>query len=119
MLPIIFGVSFLDFKFNGGMKMPARTQNIDKILEISDNLFEAVMVIARRARQINEEYYQKKRDHQILEELEGGFDDDYLNAEEDEAEAKPVVEPDENPITHAQNDFMDQKLDYQYESMRR
>ena len=54
--------------------MPAKTQDIGKILELSENLYEAVMVIARRARQINEEYYQKKRDHQILEELEGGFD---------------------------------------------
>ena len=99
--------------------MPARTQDIDKLLELSENLYEAVMVIARRARQINEEYYQKKRDHQILEELEGGFDEEFLPAEDDEIEAKLPAEADENPIMHAQNDFLNQKLDYQYESLRR
>ena len=99
--------------------MPAKTQDIGRILEISDNLYEAVMVIARRARQINEEFYQKKRDHQILEELEGGFDEDFLHTEHDEIETKPVVENDENPVTHAQEDFFDSKLAFEYESMRR
>ncbi len=99
--------------------MPAKTQDIGKILELSENLYEAVMVIARRARQINEEYYQKKRDHQILEELEGGFDEDFMHTEQDENEIKPAAESDENPIMHAQEDFLQQRLDYQYESMRR
>ena len=99
--------------------MPARTQDIDKLLELSENLYEAVMVIARRARQINEEYYQKKRDHQILEELEGGFDEEFMNTEDEEIDTRLPAEADENPIMHAQNDFLNHKLDYQYESLRR
>ena len=99
--------------------MPARTQDINMLLDISDNLYEAVMVMARRARQINEEFYQKKRDHQILEELEGGFEEDFLHTEPDEIEIKEPGENDENPISYAQREFLEGKIDYHYESLKR
>ncbi len=98
--------------------MPARTQNINGLLGISENLYEAVMVMAKRARQINEEFYQKKRDHQILEELEGGFEDDFLNNEPDEIEIKEPVENEENPVTHSLREFLNRKLAYHYESLK-
>jgi len=41
--------------------MPAATQDLEKYLSLSENLYEAAIVIAKRARQINEELYQKKR----------------------------------------------------------
>lgn len=99
--------------------MPAKTQDINKLLEISDNLYEAVMVMAKRARQINDEYYQKKRDHQILEELEGGFEEDFLHNEPDEIEIREPGENEENPVNYAQREFLDYKLDYHYESLKR
>ncbi len=99
--------------------MPAKTQDIGGVLETAENLYEAVMVIARRARQINEEYYQKKRDHQILEELEGGFDEDFMNLEQEEVETNVAPETEENPITIAQREFLEGKLEFHYESPRR
>ena len=72
------------------------------------------MVIASRARQINEEQYQKKRDRQILEELEGGFDDEFMQAELEEQEIKELGEDEENPINQALDDFLDNKLNYRY-----
>ncbi|HQU72702.1 MAG TPA: DNA-directed RNA polymerase subunit omega [Calditrichia bacterium] len=94
--------------------MPAKTQDINQILASSKNLYEAVMVIASRARQINEEQYQKKRDRQILEELEGGFDDEFMQAELEEQEIKELGEDEENPINQALDDFLDNKLNYRY-----
>lgn len=99
--------------------MPAKTQDINKLLYISDNLYEAVMVMAKRARQINEEFYQKKRDHQILEELEGGFEEEFLHVEPDEIEIREPAENEENPITHAQGEFLERRLNYHYETLKR
>ena len=99
--------------------MPAKTQDINKLLHISDNLYEAVMVMAKRARQINEEFYQKKRDHQILEELEGGFEEEFLHTEPEEIEVREPTENEENPITHAQGEFLVGKLNFHYESLKR
>ncbi|MCB0259825.1 MAG: DNA-directed RNA polymerase subunit omega [Calditrichaeota bacterium] len=98
--------------------MPAKTQDIEGMLDTADNLYEVVMVVAKRARQINEEYYQKKRDHQILEELEGGFDDDFLH-EEEEKEIKNVADNEENPINHAMEEYKAEKLEFHYETLRR
>ncbi|MCB0263196.1 MAG: DNA-directed RNA polymerase subunit omega [Calditrichaeota bacterium] len=99
--------------------MPAKTQNLGTMLNTTDDLYEAAIVIARRCRQINEEYYQKKRDHQILEELDGGFDDDFLAMEQEEAETKVMAETEENPITIAMRDFYAGKLAYHYDSPRK
>ena len=41
--------------------MPAKTIDFNKIMELSENLYEAVLVMGKRARQLNEELYQKKR----------------------------------------------------------
>jgi len=94
--------------------MAAETQDIGKFLEISENLYEAAMAIAKRARQINEELFQKKRDRQILEELEGGLDEDFLQAEIEDGEESEVPEED-NPISKAQEEFSAGKLEIHYE----
>lgn len=94
--------------------MPAKTQDINLVLKKAENLYEAVMVIARRARQINEEQYQRKRDRQIMEELEGGFDEEFMQSEMEEAEATEIVEDEENPINHAQDEFLDDHLQHDY-----
>ena len=100
--------------------MPASTQDLKKFLDIAQNLYEAVMVISKRARQINEELYQKKRDRQILEELEGGFETDFLQLEQEEVEVeKAEIEEEENPVVTAQREFLDGKLEFHYEPVRR
>ena len=99
--------------------MPAQTVDFRTILEKTETLYEAVMVIAKRARQINEEMYQKKRDRQILEELEGGFDEDFIHAEHEEHEASSSgLDEEENPIVHSQREFMENQLNYNYDSRR-
>jgi len=98
--------------------MPAKTQDIEIFLSIANNLYEAALVIAKRARQINEDLYQKKRDKQILEELEGGIDEEFLHAEfETPEEEEPIEE--ENPIITAQTEFLEEKLEFFYEPTRR
>jgi DNA-directed RNA polymerase subunit K/omega len=99
--------------------MPAKTQDINKLLDMSDNLYEAVMVMAKRARQINEEFYQKKRDHQILEELEGGFEEEFLHTEPDEIEIREPAENEDNPVTHSQDEFLEGRLNFHYETLKR
>jgi DNA-directed RNA polymerase subunit K/omega len=98
--------------------MPAETQNLEKFLENSENLYEVVMVIAKRARQINEEHYQKMRDRQILEELDGGFEEEFLNLEEEKNEIEEPIESEENPIKGAQREFLEQRIEFHYESMK-
>ncbi len=99
--------------------MSAKTQDLKGVLETADNLYEAAIVIGRRARQINEEHYQKKRDHQILEELEGGFDDEFMQMDQEEIDSKIAAETEENPIIIAQREFYEGKLDFHYETPRR
>lgn len=98
--------------------MPAKTQDLEKFLQIAENLYEAAMVISKRARQINEDMYQKKRDRQILEELEGGLEEEFLQPEPEETEVEEVPE-DENPVVNAQYEFVDGQLEFHYEPVRR
>lgn len=95
--------------------MPAKTLDLSNILDISENLYEAAMIIAKRSRQINEEMYQKKRDRQILEELEGDFDEDFLPGEPEEIEPQEEPEKEENPVVHAHNEFIDDEIEFHYE----
>lgn len=98
--------------------MPAKTLDLSGILNISENLYEAAMIIAKRSRQINEELYQKKRDRQILEELEGDFDEDFLPGEPEESEPQEETEKEENPVVHAHREFVEKEIDFHYEPVR-
>lgn len=98
--------------------MPAKTLDFIGILNISENLYEAAMIIAKRSRQINEELYQKKRDRQILEELEGGFEEDFLPEEPEEIEPPGELEKDVNPIVTAYEEFINDEIDFHYEPVR-
>ena len=98
--------------------MPAETQDTDKFRQNSENLYEAVMIISRRARQINEDQYQRMRDRQILEELDGEFEEEFLNLEEDKNETEEPIESEENPVITAQREFLKGEILFQYESTK-
>lgn len=98
--------------------MPAKTLDLRNILTISENLYEAAIIIAKRSRQINEESYQKKRDRQILEELEGGFDEDFMPGEQEEIEPPDESEKENNPLVQAQEEFLEREIDFHYEPIR-
>ena len=99
--------------------MPAETQNLKKYLDESENLYEAIMVIANRARQLNEEQFQRKRDRQILYELDGEIEEELLHADEENLETETPADTEENPIVTAQREFLEKKFSYFYESTRR
>lgn len=98
--------------------MPAKTLDLRNMLTISENLYEAAIIIAKRSRQINEELYQKKRDRQILEELEGGFDEDFMPGEPEEIEPLEETEKENNPIVQAHEEFLEGELEFHYEPIR-
>jgi DNA-directed RNA polymerase subunit K/omega len=98
--------------------MPAETQDTDKFRRGSENLYEAVMIISKRARQINEDQYQRMRDRQILEELDGEFEEEFLNLEEDKNETEEPIETEENPVITAQKEFLNGEISFQYESTK-
>jgi DNA-directed RNA polymerase subunit K/omega len=99
--------------------MPAETKNTSKFLENSENLYEVVMVIAKRARQLNEDQFQRMRDRQILEELDGEFEEEFLNTEEEKTELEEPVELEENPVITAEREFLDHKIAFNYETTKR
>ena len=98
--------------------MPAETQDTDKFLETSENLYEVVMIVAKRARQINEDQYQRMRDSQILEELDGEFEEEFLNLEEEKNETEEPIEPEENPVIGAQREYLKGEIFHTYESAK-
>lgn len=98
--------------------MPAKTLDLRNMLTISENLYEAAIIIAKRSRQINEELYQKKRDRQILEELEGGFDEDFMPGEPEEIEPPEETEKENNPIVQAYEEFLEGEIESHYEPLR-
>ncbi|GAB4336566.1 MAG: hypothetical protein Kow0037_17980 [Calditrichia bacterium] len=96
--------------------MPCKTQDIKKYLEFCDNMYEPVIIVAKRARQINEEQFQKKRDKQILEELDGAeVDEALIHTEDMQPEFEEPYEPEENPIVVAQREFLEGKVKFRYE----
>ena len=99
--------------------MPAKTLDFNKILELSENLYEASLILGKRARQINEELYQKKRDRLILEELEGGFEEGFLQSEQLEVSEEESPDNESNPIINAQEEFFNQQLEFHYEPVRK
>ena len=99
--------------------MPAKTLDFNKILELSENLYEASLILGKRARQINEELYQKKRDRLILEELEGGFEEGFLQSEQLEVSEEESPDNENNPIINAQEEFFNQQLEFHYEPVRK
>jgi DNA-directed RNA polymerase subunit K/omega len=77
------------------------------------------MVISNRARQINEDQFQRKRDRQILYELDGELEEELLHSDEEKTENEVPVEVEENPIVIAQREFLEKKFNYHYETTKR
>jgi DNA-directed RNA polymerase subunit K/omega len=99
--------------------MPADTQDFKKYLSESDNLYEAIMVISNRARQLNEEQFQRKRDRQILYELDGELEEELLHSDEEKIGNDVPAEVEENPIVIAQREFLEKKFNFHYETTKR
>lgn len=85
------------------------TVPIHELEKYADNIYEAIIVLAKRARQINEE--QKRLFHQ-----ESDYDEDYLDYEEEEIEKVPEKQYKKlpKPTTIALEEFLAGKIKYDY-----
>jgi DNA-directed RNA polymerase subunit K/omega len=92
--------------------MAAETTPLNQLEQYADSVYEAIIMIAKRARQINEE-------QKVFIESEIGPIDDSVNGEDDEE--NDVVEKEElnfiklpKPTSLALNEFFDGKIEYEY-----
>lgn len=87
------------------------TLPLEKLEQNVDNLYEAIVIIARRARQINE--LQKR-----MIEKDGNFSSDLDDYEEEETIDRDVVESQylklPKPTTIALQEMLEGKLSYEY-----
>ncbi|MDZ7289609.1 MAG: DNA-directed RNA polymerase subunit omega [candidate division KSB1 bacterium] len=97
----------------------ASTLPLDELKKHSNNIYEAIMIIAKRARQINDE---QKR----LIEQETGYDSSLDNVNDDEHDEESSETPEERqtppvkyirlpkPTTIALEEMLSGRLNYQY-----
>ncbi|MBN1352044.1 DNA-directed RNA polymerase subunit omega [candidate division KSB1 bacterium] len=89
----------------------ASTLALDQLEKHADNLYEAIVIIAKRARQINEEQRVARMD-------ENDTDMDVEDYELDEIEKDGILQKYTKlpkPTTIAINEMLDGKLKYEYE----
>lgn len=88
------------------------TLRLDELVKSTENVYEAIIIIAKRARQINAE--QKKL--QDLEEESDSLNDDFSDEEIDRRhqEYKRDTNRPPKPTTVALNEFMEGKLSFDY-----
>ncbi len=91
--------------------MAIQTLDLDEIEKKSENIYEACLVIARRARQINGERIAKRKEKEILD--ESSFDQD-LDVYDREFFEGVVHEREINPTVLAQEELFADKLKYRY-----
>jgi DNA-directed RNA polymerase subunit K/omega len=91
--------------------MAIKTLDLDEIEKKSANIYEACLVIARRARQINGDRIAKRKEKEILD--ESGFDQD-LDVYDREFFEGIVHEKEINPTVVAQDELFENKLKYRY-----
>ncbi|MFQ5771259.1 MAG: DNA-directed RNA polymerase subunit omega [bacterium] len=90
------------------------TVSINELEKYADNIYEAIIILAKRARQINEE---QKRVFQ----QESDYDEEYLDyEEEEETETETEKSPEKQykklpkPTTIALEEFLAGKIKYDY-----
>jgi DNA-directed RNA polymerase subunit K/omega len=95
--------------------MAAETQDFTKYFDQASTLYEAVMVIAQRAKEINEELVRKRKEQEVFDEM------DLLGEEEENLNNIELTEDklkEDKPLVFAQNEFLDGKLEYFYEQRK-
>ena len=92
--------------------MGIKTLDLSKIEEITNNVYAACLIIARRAREINAERISKRKEKEILE--ESGYDQE-LDAYDREFLESIEYEKEINPTVIAQEELFDGKLKTEFE----
>ena len=91
--------------------MAIQTIDLQEIERTSKNVYEACLVIARRAREINGDRISKRKEKEILE--ESGYDQD-LDVYDREFFEGIEHEKEINPTVIAQEELMGGKLNFRY-----
>ncbi len=91
--------------------MAIKTLNLADFEKVSDSVYEACLVIAKRARDINRERIAKKKEKEILE--ESGYEQD-LDAYDREYLMASDYEREINPTVIAQQELFENKIIYRY-----
>ena len=92
--------------------MAIKTLDLDEIEKITPNIYEACLVIAKRAREINAERIAKRKEKEIMEEAGYESEEGYLNRDMEEV----TYEKEINPTVIAQEEFFNRKLKIRYKS---
>ncbi len=100
--------------------MAASTQNLDQYFEKVNTLYEACLIIAKRARLINQARLAKKKEREMFEEV------DILEpgelAEHEQASTQiqfDNLEEPEKPVITARREFLNGELEFYYEPPKR
>jgi len=91
--------------------MAIKTLDLTEIEKKSSNIYEACLIIARRARQINNDRIAKRKEKEILE--ESGYDQD-LDVYDREFIESIEHEKEVNPTVIAQDELFEGKIKYRY-----
>ena len=91
--------------------MAIQTLDLREIERTSNNVYEACLVIAKRAREINGERISKRKEKEILE--ESGYDQD-LDVYDREFFEGIEHEKEINPTVIAQEELMEGELKFRY-----
>ena len=91
--------------------MAIQTVDLEQLESTSNNVYEAVLVIAKRAREINGERIAKRKEKEILE--ESGYEQD-LDVYDREFFEGIEHEREINPTVIAQEELMEGKLNFHY-----
>ena len=97
--------------------MAASTQNVNDYLDRAETIYESILVIAKRARILNQDSLNKRRDQEIFDDSE--FLDQGMENESEENFVALQDSDDEKPVIIAQREFLNDELDYYYEAPKR
>lgn len=95
--------------------MAAETQDFSKYFEHANTLYEAAMIIAQRAKEINAELIRQRKEQEIID------DTDLLLDEEENLNKIELTEDklkEDKPLVYAQKEFLEGKLEYYYEQRK-
>jgi DNA-directed RNA polymerase subunit K/omega len=92
--------------------MPIQTLDLNKFEKDVDNVYEGVVVVSRRARQINDEI--KMEQNQRLEPIIAKETEDDTIMNQDKMNISLEFEKREKPTQEATGEFMNEELNFRY-----
>ena len=91
--------------------MAIRTMDLKEMESQTDNIYEACLIIAKRAREINNDRISKRKEQEIIE--ESGYDQE-MDIYDREFLEGIEYEKEINPTVIAQDELLEGKLKYRY-----